>query len=844
MHRIASRFVVPQLLWGLLGAVLIAQQPKQSQSDEPVDVPSPSASAGLKLESVGIAPQSFWSNEGLLVVRCSVRNTSDQSAVGFLTGRATGNLGEEDRRRVEMQPKEVRLFEFQVRLPVPLPEDRIDVDISLLAVIDGREVLVLHGNEPATRSVRFSKPGKNSVVTALAMGREPAPILDWRWEKARPFSTYELAIASRVDAELSKDCVSFEAMPFPLNAVDWKFIDTLILADRNVLEDAATLSVLQSFLNQGGRIWIMLDDIDTQAVTPLLEKDQQCITLETVELSRFVVETPKQSISLADRSMQLETPVAMKRLVYQGGVATHTIDGWPAALVMPVGRGELILTALGSEAWIEPRHAQWSDDPYYQSEFELRRWCKNLVDLVHTKRPVPLVALKNMDYPLQHVGNPVVSRSVVATLLTLFCGSLFAFAAWRWWSGEMKWLGLAAPALAFLASAPLVLVAWFQKRDIPSMVAVFQLAQFDNPTGGSIRESAVVYTPQSDRMVLQSGRGGYAVPDPSIESGIKTITTDDFQSWRMDNVAWPTGTWRYTTETSLPNASMLVQGELHSDGLLLTLPEGLPSPLVDPVLSYEVGSAALGELQADGRVLFNGRFPAEGDRWTLDTMVDSEKSRRTTIYKQIFETTDRLQTRSRSLFGWTDLFPEAPQWDAPLDRRGAALVTFPIELTTPSLGTEVLIPYPLVKIQNAEGANSSPIFLGSTGRWISQSSNRSESQLEFILPIEAVPLEPSEIQIDWDIQAPRRTVRLSYLGGESEEPVLLASIDEPSIPWQSTLRDPLVLTEMRDGRLTLMIEVSDDKQSGGSVPWRIRSLRLSVRGKTTARHRLVPLATP
>jgi hypothetical protein len=836
VHRIASRYVVPQLLWAFLSVFLIAQTPPSS---EPIAVPPTPATAGLKLESVGIAPQSFWSNDGLLVVRCSVRNTSDQSAVGVLTGRATGNLGEEDRRRVEMLPHQVRLFEFQVRLPTPLPEDKLDVDISLLALIDGREVLILHGNEPATRSVRFWKPGKNSVVTALAMGREPAPVLDWRWEKARPFSTYELAVASRVDAELSKDCISFEAMPFPLNAVDWKFIDTLILAEQNALEDAATVSVLQSFLNQGGRIWIMLDDIDTQAIAPLLEKDQQCTTLETVELHRFVVETPKQSISLSDRTMDLATPVAMKRLVHQGGFATHTIDGWPAALVMPVGRGELILTALGSEAWIEPRYAQWSEDPYFQSEFELRRWCKNLVDLVHTKRAVPLVSLMNMDYPLQHVGNPVVSRSVVAALLSLFCGSLFAFAAWRWSTGEMKWLGTVAPVLALVASVPMVMVAWLQKRDIPSMVAVFQLAQFNNPMGGSIRESAVVYTPQSARMVLQSDRGGYALPDQSIESGIKTITTDDFQSWRMENAAWPTGAWRYTTETSLPHASMLVHGELNADGLLLTLPEGLPSPMKDPLLSYHAGSAALGEKLADGRILFDGRFPAEGDRWTLDAMVDKEHSRRTAIYKQILETTDRLQTQTRSLFGWTDLFLEAPQWDTQLERRGAALVTFPIELATPSLGTEVLIPYPLVQLQNAEGANSSPIFLGSTGRWISQSSNRSESQLEFILPIEAVPLEPSEIQIDWDIQAPRRDVRLSCMRGDSEEPILLASLSEPSIPWQSTLRDPAVLAEMRDGRLTLKIEISDDKQSGGSVPWRIRSMRMSVRGHTTARHNIV-----
>jgi hypothetical protein len=811
-------------------------------------LPNPSTT-GLQLESCGIAPHSYVGAEGIVVIRATVRNTSNQTVEGFLSARAKGNLVEEDRRRVALLPNSIRSYEFPVRLPVQLPDSSIDVDIQLLALIDGREVLVIRGDEPATKSVRFWKRGKNPVVTAIAMGREPSAVIDWRWGEQELFSTYELAVASRIDAEMSKDCLALEATPFPLNPIDWKAIDTLIIADPKPLADAATMSVLRSFLFGGGRIWVMLDEIDTTALAPLLTSNQQCATMETVRIQDFVVDVAGPSLSPEDRTVQLSSPVPLKRLAHTGGQVTHSVDGWPAGILMPVGRGELFLSALHSSAWIQPRKAQWSEDPYFQSEYELRRWSKNLADLIHTKRASPMLSLKDMDYPLQHIGNPVVSRRAVVAVLGSFCASLLAFGVWRWWLGEMKWLGLAIPLIALSATIPLAILSWIQKKDIPAMVSLLQFALFENPSGGSLRESAAIFTPDSRSMSLTSRRAGFALPDPAIQSGIKTITTNDFQDWQMSNVAWPTGTWRYVSETSLPSVSVLARAKFDARGAHIRIPTSLPSRLKDPVLGFHPGIPCLGvtepySIDRSETIGIDGSFPAEGERWTLDTIVDQEQSRRAEIYRKILDSNDRLAVQTRTLFGWTDLFDSGPQWDANLERRGAALVALPVEIETPRLGEEVLIPYPFVEIRNAVGINSSPIFLDAIGKWVSQSSNASDSQLVFRLPDEVVPIEPTEIEIEWDVSAPRRKATLSCVRSDAGGLIELATLEEPSLPWRAKILSPEVLREFGDGQAILKIEISDDSQLGGSIPWRIRSLRLSVRGKIVPRNRLVISSTP
>jgi hypothetical protein len=64
------------------------------------------------------------------------------------------------------------------------------------------------------------------------------------------------------------------------------------------------------------------------------------------------------------------------------------------------------------------------------------------------------------------------------------------------------------------------------------------------------------------------------------------------------------------------------------------------------------------------------------------------------------------------------------------------------------------------------------------------------------------------------------------------------------VPWQQTLTDPRILKDFEDGRLVLKVQVSEDREVGSSTPWRIKHLRMSVKGKTLPRNQLVKPASP
>ena len=788
------------------------------------------AEEALVLESVGIAPQGSMIQSGSLIVRCLVKNNSEMVQEGFLVARVAGDFASEDRCHVRIDPRRIETVEFPVRVSANNSESKLEVEVSLAAVRDGREILLMDGDQPALRRVTAWRPQKRSVVTALAMGMEPLPGPEWRWERAQIFGTLECAFASRIDAELSNDCVLFESRPLPIHVSDWQGIDNLIVAEPRYLRDGATMSAIHSFLARGGRVWAMLDAIDCELIAPLLEAHQEVRHVDTIDLWRCQVQVANVSISEADRSSEFEVPIAWKRVQHRGGTVTHSIDGWPVVLVMPIGRGELVLTTMDCEGMIERRKSQMSADPIYQSEYELRKWAKNLSEIVHEQRAAPLLKMAELSYPVDRIGNPVVSRILVTSTLFIFCGVLIAMGLWRCFAGEIPRLGFWYPAIAVVASAPLVIGGLLQKKDIPQTVSQFQWAQFDNPVGGTLRESNAVYLDAPTDMELQSNQNGFAIPDAKIQSGIVTVIHDDFERWRLTNSAWPAGIWRYTTESAMPGKSMIARGNWTPKGLQLQLPDGLPSPISDPIMSFVAGTPVLGKRISDGEILIDGEFPAEGERWTLQSIVDDEQRRRTDIYRSLFEGGDRLRVQTRTLVGWTDLFPEGPTWNTRLERRGAALVAMPVALQNGVVGDEVFVPYPLVTVRNVIESNSTPIFMDSVGRWVSQSSNASSSQLEFLLPQEIVPLRATSIEFSWDVEAPRRIVRLSLIDPNHPAPIELISLDSPSLPWTSLRDEPALLAAASTGKLVLKIEVSDDRELGGSLPWRIRHLRVSVRG--------------
>lgn len=770
-----------------------------------------------------------------LALHAVVVNPTAEELHASIVVQISGQLGEEFARQVHVPPHSERPYDFHVGISKNNTSKQLEITATMTKIDQGREIILEDNEKPISHSVTL-KPNLDPSVTALAMNAAPKEDVYWRWPREDVYTSYELAVATRVDSGFSREFTIFDG-PLPLNLADWDTLDTLIVAEPKIFDDASGIAALQNFMQAGGRVWVMLDEIDTSMIRGLLGESQMCETVDVVELNRFEIQaTDKVRGSMNEGIIELPKPVRFTRIVQSGGEVTHEIDGWPAAMRMQVGYGELRLTMLGSQGWIQPRTLQARPDPLFQSSFTVHGWAARFASAIHVPRADSPLRTTPTKYPMTLVGNPVVPRRTVMWSLMGFCVVLTGLAVWRRSVGDLNWMGVLAPAAAVIASLPLMLMAFQSRHDIPDTVARLQFVQ----TGSQsclAQEQAVVFGAGSHSGTLSSNVDG-VVHQPQVESGIRRVSTSDFQTWQLTNDAWPSGAWRCASTYSLPGLFSTAEAKLTSDGLVIQIPNNLPSRLEDPVVSFVPGATVLGSHNGDALTI-DGRMAAENDRWMTTSLIDNEQLRRAEVYGQFFESNGIANSPQRTLYGWTQLWPSSPQWSERFEVRGSALVSIPVSLATPKTGSEVRVPYALVALQRSGDKTS--LFDDRTGKWTDESTLAMQAEFQCVLPPEVVPFAAESIDIQWHVRAPSRKARLLSLANGEE--IELASLDEPSIPWTTTITDPRILDDFRDGVLKLRVEVSGRKEQGANqstfAGWSIKYLRVGTTGKTLPRNKLI-----
>lgn len=114
----------------------------------------------------------------------------------------------------------------------------------------------------------------------------------------------------------------------------------------------------------------------------------------------------------------------------------------------------------------------------------------------------------------------------------------------------------------------------------------------------------------------------------------------------------------------------------------------------------------------------------------------------------------------------------------------------------------------------------------------------SQADMEFVLPVEAVPLEVTAIDFELDVTAPRRTVTVEIIteGG----PVEIVRLVNPTLPWKQTVTAADIVQSFRDGRLQFKVTVSNldsASESRGAtslVTWQIEHFHAGVHGRVLA----------
>ena len=798
---------------------------------------SDASAQGLKLEGVNRLAHSRIIPGAVLPIQATVSNPTENRGEGIVVAIVDGIPDRQSARRLALRPGQSREVDLFLNIPQSVAnKESIDIVTRLYEDSGGTEVIQGAGQRAEYKFTLTVE--KEANFAAFLMDEEELAVPSWYWPQSHPLMSYEWAIATRIDSGTPRRVANMGSSPLPIHQLDWSVLKSAVVADESKLQDLAFVDSLRSFVEAGGKLWVMLDRVSPTAIRPLLGTNQLCEDVDAVELQEFTVSVIGDSTQIAesDRVVSSEEPLRMRRVLQSGGTVTHEVDGWPAAIWMSVGYGEILLTTLDPAAWVEPRDL--SNDPGGNSmgvsAYASRIWASRLALEVNVPtRNLPLVA--ETSYPLELMGSRVVPKGWIATGLSVFCLLLLVLGVWRWRAGDLRTIGIAIPTLAIVFSGGMVLATSFTRLDQPESVTRLQLIQVaEDGASAVVREQAAVYLKAGRQMDLSGSVDGAVQIDEGLQSGVQRRTQNGFQTWQLNNVSWPPGFWRYSSQFRVPTDDLKVKAILDSDGLRLELPE-LPSPLEDPVLSYTLG----------GRMLVGGSGPtrsvdpsltAKDGRWIAGTLISTEQQRRLEIYKQFFAPGDRKQYLDQVLYGWTDVWPETPGWSQELEKSGSALVALPVELQRPDPMELIDVPHGLVRLQNDESRlGSSLAFDGQTGEWVRELTSAATANLQLVLPKELVPFEAEYLDLMLNMEAPQRDVQLRI---ETEQGVVFTQdFNEPSIPWSSRVSDPRVLEAAKDGSLNLILEVSERKDlkqgesSSRSVPWQVNNLEASYRGR-------------
>lgn len=827
----------------------VSAQPASPQPSAQAAPEEPAASQpapGLYLEGVTLAPFSRPRLGRALTILAVVRNSSATARRVIAVAKINSVPDFQGAAAVEVPPGQQRGVELRLRIPATLREKNLEYSVSLNDPENPNQVLLGGNNTPLVDQRRLSL-NEDWLVTALAMHPPEPPLPDWYYPQSDLVMEYELVVAARADSSNSRRTLTIDHVNLPSQAADWQGIDEIVISNDRPFQDPAVVGAINRWVASGGRAWIMFDQVAPENVRQLLMDGMSCEMLDDIELNRFVVEsTAFNKLNVADRTVEIEQPARLRRVVQSGGEVSLSIDGYPVAIWYRIGKGMVLLTTLEPEGWLQPRTSQRKEGEDFSTPFQLRAWATAMADRLHEINPtLSPIEFAEVQYPLQQIGNPVLDRRYVLVIVFGFCAVLGSVAGVCWLTNQMMRLAWLIPLISLAATAPLLISSTYQRRDIPDTTAHLQVIEVlpGSQTIQAMQWTATYLHETEGLKLLGDGDAMVSWPESSAQQDLRRWTWLDYGKWELSSSGWPNGLWQLQSRYALPKKNLDVIAQIDEQGLKFQLPEELEHTLHDAVVQYWPGDPVpCGVLKPRETIRVPELQLAQTDSWLTDSIVSDEQRRRDQVYRQARATSrDQGYPSYHSLMGWTDLWPGPITWNQERDQRGSALVALPIKLQPTPSGQRVHVPHTVIHIENANLSGSlSTAFSNSSGWWRGEATLPAEVSLRCSLPREVCPLQADQIACTFQMRAPQRKVKLYAVRpmGEKEliqelvSPTGVQTIRITDAGWLSEMRDGVIDFELNVGtELTLPESTFGDQQA----IWQVDYFRLSVDGQVSER---------
>jgi hypothetical protein len=706
-----------------------------------------------------------------------------------------------------------------------------DIQPQLYDRTDGTERLIRPDDDPRSRvSGVLYRPRDPS--TAIFLDDE-APQEEGFGRLPRPPSPSEeavtLALTFRQARKWSVHLTTVRPGSLPATPEAYDGIDLLIVASGRVADDPVGMQALRRWLAGGGRVWVMLDLVDVEAVAPLLGEALDFQVVDRVSLTRFQVESSPSGPRAEQRH---ERPVTFARVLLPPGERPrHTVEGWPAWFARPVGRGEVIFTTLGPRAWYRDRIRTDPPSPYdlYPSlpipEPPLEALAKEL-------QPPSDAAKFRVEafQPLltQEIGYTIPGRPTVGLVfVALLAVPLVLWVVLRR-SRRLELRGWVGPAAALAATGALLALGESSRRSAPPTVAVGEVVDAVPGTSeASVHGLLAAYRPDEGPAEVGAGQGGFFdLNMAGIEAQPRRFTLTDLDAWHWEDLALPAGVrlapFHTTVSTGEPVAAVARFGP---DGLEGRVTAG-PFRDLDDALLHTPGSRNLAvHLRPDGTFSAGPGDVLPPGQFLAGAALSDRQQGQQEVYREALKQPPLEFGENRPvLMAWAR--PVDPHFDLVPGARlvGDALLRMPLRLGRPAPGTRVAVPGLLVPCRR--------IFETGAGQPTRESSQRADMHLRFQLPPEVLPLKVDRARLVAKVDAPGRQVTVR--GRDGDQLGAPHQFDSPIDPIRVDITEARWLQPDKEGGLHVNLAISEvdgGGLSGAGRKWTIEYLELEVVGQ-------------
>lgn len=591
-------------------------------------------------------------------------------------------------------------------------------------------------------------------------------------------------------------------------------LDALTIGDPRLANHPMACDAIRLWLQRGGRMFLPLDVVGEEVVRVLMGDNFPMTVVGETSATKVVLDLnpdySKAQYPVRSVTRTFPEPVRWLRIQPGSGEVIWSVDGWPVALRIPVGRGFVILTTIESSVFVESRGEAPNGAPPYTTIASSRRMLDTLFDF----RTQSLIRQETAAaHAASLVGYQIPGRFTALLLLSIFpiALALVGIAVLRRSAGEkLIWL---VPALAAASAVPAILAGVSIRSVAPNTLLETRIMMAGTGARDVVADGfASVYVPASLDLPVSSDTG--TILDAQAEAAnqdYRRLVWEGAARSHWERLNQPSGLKTYGLRAvRWSDQQYRIVGTFDEQGFVASLQapgfeaaeDFLVAGLTPDRMRLSVVDGMLKATRED--ILTPGQF------WST-TLTTEEQRQRTTLMESVFDNKDR-----------TEPFPAEPLvlcWEGSdqtlteftsdnLRRTQNTLMMQPIRWKPPVAGSPITILSPFMSMRSIETQTGGfgGVYNNPRRQWVAMES-ASDTLLEYLLPDVCRPFQLESAEIVLSIRAGSRKVKL--LSGTPDNLQLIQELDSPlgtlTIPVPAELGKEACL----NGRFYLQIEVSE-----------------------------------